>query len=178
VSIHFFHEGGQYLKNGLCHTNVDILQSTVAYLNATINVKPDTWNRTLEPTGLAKPSKTRGLTGMGPGLARIESAGRVFGQVWIQTELLLPSKPRWQAGYLDPLLPLFLLGQIHKVKVMCRRGRMNTHYTQDGNHEMVTVLACIAADGRVIPPSDIYKGSRHQIGWHAGMQENEQATFA
>ena len=48
---------------------VNILRLTVAYLNATINVKPERQNRRLEPTGLAKPVETRGLTGMGPGLA-------------------------------------------------------------------------------------------------------------
>jgi hypothetical protein len=40
---------------------------TVAYLNATINVKPETENRILEPTCLAKPGETRGLTGTGLG---------------------------------------------------------------------------------------------------------------
>jgi hypothetical protein len=58
----------------------------VADLDATINVKPEPQNRRLEPTGLAKPSETRGLTGMGPGLALQESAGRVF---WMGLE------PNW-----------------------------------------------------------------------------------
>jgi len=42
---------------------------------------------------------------------------------------------------------------------------------------MVTDIKCIAADGRVIPPVDINKGSRHLHGWYAGMQDKEQATF-
>ena len=67
-------------------------------------MKPDTRNRRLEPTGLAKPVETRGLTGMGPGLARQESAGRVFGQVWNRTDQFLRSKPGPLAGYPDPLL--------------------------------------------------------------------------
>ena len=71
----------------------------------------------------------------------------------------------------------FLLGQPLKVKVICRRGRKNPRYTQDGNREMVTVIECISADGRVIPPMYIYKGSRHLLGWHAGVQDKEQATF-
>jgi hypothetical protein len=72
----------------------------------------------------------------------------------------------------------FLLGQALKVKVICHRGRKNPRYTQDGNREMVTVIECISADGRVIPPMYIYKGSRHLLGWHTGVQDKEQATFA
>jgi len=42
---------------------------------------------------------------------------------------------------------------------------------------MVTVIERISADRRVIPPRYIYKGSRHLLGWHAGVQDKEQATF-
>jgi hypothetical protein len=45
---------------------VNILLLTVAYLNATLNVKPETQNRRLEPTALPKPGETRGLMGNGP----------------------------------------------------------------------------------------------------------------
>jgi len=69
-------------------------------------VKPETRNRRLEPTGLAKPVETRGLTGTGPGLARQESPGRVFGSVWNRTDPFLRSKPGPLAGYPDPLLTL------------------------------------------------------------------------
>jgi len=58
----------------------------------------------------------------------------------------------------------FLLGLALKVRVICRRGRKNPRYTQDGHREMVTVIECISADGRVIPPMYIYKGSRHLLG--------------
>ena len=85
---------------------VNILRLTVAYLNATINVKPETQNRRLDPTGIAKPGETRGLTGTGPGLARQESAGRVFGRFWNRTDPFLRSKPGPLAGYPDPLLTL------------------------------------------------------------------------
>jgi len=71
-----------------------------------------------------------------------------------------------------------LLCQDLKVKVICHRGQKNPLYTQDRNREMVTVIQCILADGRVIPPMYIYKGSRHLLGWHAGVQDEEQATFA
>jgi hypothetical protein len=72
----------------------------------------------------------------------------------------------------------FLLGQTLKVKVICCRGRKNPRYTQDGNCEMVKVIECIAADGSVIPPMYIHKGGKHLLGWHAGVQDKEQATFA
>ena len=71
----------------------------------------------------------------------------------------------------------FMLGQALKVKVICRRGRRNPHYSQDGNREMVTVIECISAAGMVIPPMYIYKGGKHIQGWHAGVQAKEQATF-
>jgi hypothetical protein len=85
---------------------VNILRLTVAYLNATIKVKPKTQNRRLDPTGLAKPGETRGLTGTGPGLTRQDSVGRVFGRFWNRTNPFLRSKPGPLAGYPDPLLTL------------------------------------------------------------------------
>jgi len=56
--------------------------------------------------GLAKHGKTRGLMGMGMGLAHQEAPGQVVGRVWNRTELLFRSKPGQLAGYLDPLLTL------------------------------------------------------------------------
>ena len=85
---------------------VNILRLTVAYLNATMNVKPEMQNRRLEPTGLDQPGETRGLTGTGPGLAREESAGRVFARVWNRTDPSLRSNPGQLAGYPDSLLTL------------------------------------------------------------------------
>ena len=72
----------------------------------------------------------------------------------------------------------FMFGQALKVKVICRRGRRNPHYTQDGNREMVTVIECVSADGSVVPPMYIYKGSSHIMGWHAAAHTQEEATFA
>jgi hypothetical protein len=92
---------------------VNILRLTVAYLNATINVKPKTQNQRLEPTGITRLGETRGLTVKGPGLARQESAGRVFGRFWNRTNSFLRSKPGPLAGYPDPLLTLAVtLGRI------------------------------------------------------------------
>jgi hypothetical protein len=72
----------------------------------------------------------------------------------------------------------FLLGQVLKVKVIiCRRNR-NSRYCQNGNREMVTVIETVSADGRVLPPMFIYKGSAHLMGWHAAVQQEVKATFA
>jgi len=58
--------------------------------------------------GLAKPRKTRRLTGIGRSLIRQEAAGCVFGWVWNLTDLNFQSEPRPLAGYPDPLLTLFI----------------------------------------------------------------------
>jgi len=88
---------------------VNILRLTVAYLNATINVKPETQNRRLDRTGLAKPGETRRLRVTGPGLAPQESAGRVFGQFRNRTDPFLRPKPGPLVGFPDLLLQLVLL---------------------------------------------------------------------
>jgi len=69
-------------------------------------------------------------------------------------------------------------GQALKVKVVCRRDSQNPHYAQDRSCLMVTVIECIATDIGVIPPMYIYKGGRHLLGWHAAVQDKEQAIFA
>jgi hypothetical protein len=43
---------------------------------------------------------------------------------------------------------------------------------------MVTVIECIAVDDSIIPPMYIYNGGKHLLGWHAGVQDKEQAIFA
>jgi len=63
-------------------------------------------NQRLDLTGLAKPGETHGLTSTGPGLARLDAAGRVFGRFWNRTEQCFWFKPRPLAGYPDPLLTL------------------------------------------------------------------------
>jgi hypothetical protein len=72
----------------------------------------------------------------------------------------------------------FVLSQDLNVKVICHRSQKNPCYTQDGNLKTVIVIECIAADGRVILPIYIYKGGKHLLGWNAGVQDKEQATFA
>ena len=68
--------------------------------------KAETQKQTLEPTGLAKPGKTRALTGSGSGLARQDTAGRVLGRFWNRTERYFWAETGLLAGYPDPLLPL------------------------------------------------------------------------
>ena len=69
-----------------------------------MNVKPETQNQRFEPTGLVQRSQTCRLTGTGPGLARQQAAGRVFGPVCNRTDPFWRSKPGPLAGYPDPLL--------------------------------------------------------------------------
>jgi hypothetical protein len=71
----------------------------------------------------------------------------------------------------------FLLGQALKEMVILCRGRKILRYTQNGDPTMVLVIKCIAADGQGIPPMYIYQGGQHLLGWHAGVQDKQQATF-
>jgi hypothetical protein len=105
-NVCFAHQGRWYIDNEPWSNNVNILLLTVADLPATINVKPETQNRRLEPPGLSQPGETRVLTGIGLYLARQVSAGRVFGLGSNRTEVFLRSKPGPPVGYPDPLLTL------------------------------------------------------------------------
>jgi len=87
-------------------------------------MKPETQNRRLEPTGLAKRGETCGLTGTGPGLASQESADRVFGRLWTRTDRFLWSKPGPLPGYPDPLLTLFTVRLIFP----CKDWKLNKTY--------------------------------------------------
>ena len=51
-------------------------------------------------------------------------------------------------------------------------------YIQDGSREMITVIERISANGSVLPPIYIYKGSSHLMGWHVAVQAQEKATFS
>ena len=83
-----------------------MVRLTVAYLNATVNVKPKTQNRGLAPTGLPKPGGTRRLMGTGLGCFRLESAGWGFGRVWNRIYPVVRFKSRPLACYPDPFLTL------------------------------------------------------------------------
>ena len=111
------HQGGWHVENQPWRTNVNILRLTVAYLNATINGKPETQMLRLEPTGLAKPGENSWFAGTGPGSARPQSAGSVMSRVWNRTDPFLRSQPGPLVGYPDPLLTLSTVGlcDIHSV---------------------------------------------------------------
>ena len=42
------------------------------------------------------------------------------------------------------------------------------HQQRDGNHENITILVTICADGEKIPPAIIYKGKSFKTSWHQG----------
>jgi len=88
-----------------------------------MNVKPETQNRRLELTGLAKASQTRGLTGTDAGLAPQKSVGQVIGRVWNRSDLFLRCKPGPLACYPDHLVTLDIM---HIGKV----GMKFQHHTQ------------------------------------------------
>ena len=60
----------------------------------------------------------------------------------------------------------FLLGISAKCRVICRKGRKNSKYTQDGNRELITVLECVSVEGAVLPPLVVTKGVHHYRGMH------------
>jgi hypothetical protein len=74
-------------------------------------------NRRLDPKGLAKPGKTPGLTGTGPGLARPDSVCRVSDQLLNRTDPFLLAKPGPLAGYPDPLLTLVICAKFPRMEL-------------------------------------------------------------
>src|SRR4051794_9428992 len=60
----------------------------------------------------------------------------------------------------------FLLGVSAKCRVVCRKGRKNPKYIQDGNRELITILECVSAEGVVLPSLVVTKGANHYIGMH------------
>ena len=77
----------------------------------------------------------------------------------------------------------FLIGQANTVKhVMTRKafesGRI-CHASQDRNREFITLLACISALGRALPPCLIYIGESGDLqeSWLADFNTNDKAYF-
>lgn len=70
------------------------------------------------------------------------------------------------------------MGQTTRVKVICKREKKHTRKNQDGNREMITVIATVSAGGVVLPPVVIYKGVAHYEGWTALVKEGDKAYFA
>ena len=72
-----------------------------------------------------------------------------------------------------------MLGQAKKSKVVVRKSRRNPRIRHDGNREWITDIEAINAAGEAIPPFVILKGkSYHIVGWHAGVQPDEEVRFA
>jgi hypothetical protein len=121
VSIRVDYSGSQYIENGLWCTKVNISQSTVTYMNATINVKPKTRNWRLEPTVVVKPGETGGSPGEGSGFAHQQSVDQVFGRVCNWTDLFFWSKPgHHQDLLLKPAMQdLSGSDSRHGVRILC-----------------------------------------------------------
>ena len=60
----------------------------------------------------------------------------------------------------------FLLGILAKCRVICRKGRKNLKYTQDGNRELITVLEYVSAEEVVLPSLVVTKGVNHYREMH------------
>ena len=72
----------------------------------------------------------------------------------------------------------FLMGLATKAKVICRRGRRNPRYTCDGSRELITVLECVSAGGRLLPPMIVTKGAHHYSGNHIRGQGTPVSVYA
>lgn len=57
-------------------------------------------------------------------------------------------------------------------------GRIR-YFQQDGNREFISLLACVCADGNVLPPALIYQGSSGDLQntWMEDLQEEDKAYF-
>jgi hypothetical protein len=78
----------------------------------------------------------------------------------------------------------FMLGVVHKSKRVFSRhqyeqGEMK-QIIQDGNHNWITVMACICADGTAIPPGLIYESSSGNIqdSWVRSMAKEDDVYVA
>ena len=77
----------------------------------------------------------------------------------------------------------FLIGVANRTnRIMTREAYDNgrvTHASQDGNKEFISLLACVGADGTVLPPALIYKGSSGDLQdtWLEDWDASEQEAF-
>lgn len=58
----------------------------------------------------------------------------------------------------------FLMGQVNRVKVICKRGRGTPISQVDGSREWITVLEAVSATGISLPACIIWKGKYHLAG--------------
>ena len=55
-------------------------------------------------------------------------------------------------------------------------GRI-THASQDGSRELISLLACISANGVALPSALIYKGKHLQDSWLKDLKKGEKGFF-
>jgi hypothetical protein len=60
----------------------------------------------------------------------------------------------------------FLLGVLAKYKVICKKSKKSPKYAQDGCRELITVVECVSAVGKVLPPLVMTKGADHYMRTH------------
>ena len=57
------------------------------------------------------------------------------------------------------------LGMGQKVKAFVDCDQKEVYSVEDGNHELVTMIEFISADGGSFQPSAIYQGKRWDLEW-------------
>jgi acetylornithine/succinyldiaminopimelate/putrescine aminotransferase len=72
----------------------------------------------------------------------------------------------------------FLMGMASRSKVVCRKGKRNPKYVHDGNRELISVLECLSATERVLPPLVVTKGKSIVAGHYIEGQEDPDWRFA
>ncbi|KAJ7595276.1 DDE superfamily endonuclease-domain-containing protein [Mycena floridula] len=59
------------------------------------------------------------------------------------------------------------LGVDDKTRVMVDRDQKAVQKIKQGNHDLVTIIECICADGTALRPSIVYQGTRRDLKWGA-----------
>ena len=59
----------------------------------------------------------------------------------------------------------FQMGQTNKDFVILDSGNSSTWRQQPGSKELITVIECVSATGRSLPPTILFKGKQHQTNW-------------
>ena len=78
----------------------------------------------------------------------------------------------------------FLLGMAHALKRIMTLDAVKTGRimgaSQDGSRELLSLLACICADGTKLPPALVYRGESYDMldSWVQDFNEGDQVYFA
>ena len=57
------------------------------------------------------------------------------------------------------------LGIGGRVHALVDRDQKSVNQVEDGDHELVTIIKCVCADGTVIQPSAVFKGACQNLEW-------------